>query len=49
MERDIVHGTMFLKSIDTSGYVKTGEYIFKLLKDVILEVGPSNVSSSLYR
>ena len=38
-----LHGTMFLKSIDTSGHVKTGEYIFKILKDAILEVGPSNV------
>ena len=34
---------MFLKSIDTSGHVKIGEYIFFILKDVILEVGPSNV------
>ena len=38
-----LHGTMFLKSIYKSGQVKTGEYIFKILKDVILEVEPSNV------
>ena len=37
------YGTVFLKSIDTSGECKSGEYIFKILKDVILDIGPSNV------
>ena len=38
-----MYGSVFLKSVDTSGHVKTGEYIFNILKDVILEVGPLNV------
>ena len=38
-----MYGTIFLKSIDTSGHIKTGEYIFNILKDVIIEVGPENV------
>ena len=37
------YGTVFLKSVDTSGEYKSGEYIFKILKDVILDIGPSNV------
>ena len=37
------YGTVFLKSIDTSGECKSGEYIFKILKEVILDIGPSNV------
>ena len=38
-----MYGSIFLKSVDTSGHVKIGEYIFNILKDVILEVGPLNV------
>ena len=37
------YGTVFLKSVDTSGECKSGEYIFKILKEVILDIGPSNV------
>ena len=37
------YGTVFLKSVDTSGECKSREYIFKILKDVILHIGPSNV------
>ncbi|KAH7423049.1 hypothetical protein KP509_12G037100 [Ceratopteris richardii] len=39
-----IYGTMFLKSIDTSCQVKSGEYIFEVLKDAIMDVGPSNVA-----
>ena len=38
-----IHGSMFLKSIDTSGETKSGDFIFRHLKEVILEVGPKNV------
>ncbi|KAH7442960.1 hypothetical protein KP509_02G010000 [Ceratopteris richardii] len=38
-----IHGTIFLKSIDTSGHQKSGEFIFKHLKEIIIEVGPENV------
>ncbi|KAL4372634.1 hypothetical protein AHAS_Ahas05G0001400 [Arachis hypogaea] len=36
-------GTMFLKSIDASDYVKTGEKLFELLDDVVEEIGEHNV------
>ena len=32
-----------MKSVDTSGECKSAEYIFKILKDVTLQIGPSNV------
>mgnify|MGYP002775557581 FL=1 len=38
-----MYGSIFFKSVDTSDHVKTREYIFNILKDVILEVGPLNV------
>ncbi|KAH7302126.1 hypothetical protein KP509_23G057700 [Ceratopteris richardii] len=38
-----IYGTMFLESIDTSGQIKTSEYIFEILKDAIMDVGPQNV------
>ncbi|KAH7424361.1 hypothetical protein KP509_11G004300 [Ceratopteris richardii] len=38
-----IHGAVFLKSVDTSGHVKSGEFIFQHLKKVILDVGPTNV------
>ena len=38
-----IHGAYFLKSIDTSGFEKTGEYIAKHLIDAINEVGANNV------
>ncbi|KAH7288850.1 hypothetical protein KP509_31G046500 [Ceratopteris richardii] len=38
-----IHGAVFLKSVDTSGYVKSGDFIFQHLKKVILDVGPTNV------
>ena len=38
-----MYGSVFLKSVDTSGHVKTREYIFNILKDVILKVEPLNV------
>ena len=38
-----IHGTVFLKSVDTSGEYKSGEFIFQHLKQVIIEVGPTNV------
>ena len=38
-----MYGSIFLKSVDTSGHVKIGEYIFNILNDAILEVGPLNV------
>ena len=38
-----IHGAVFLKAVDTSGEYKSGEFIFEHLKQVILEVGPSNV------
>ncbi|MCO5582321.1 hypothetical protein L7F22_036215 [Adiantum nelumboides] len=41
-----IHGSVFLKSVDTYGETKTSEFIFKQLKDVINEVGPSNVVQS---
>ncbi|XP_057719937.1 uncharacterized protein LOC130934380 [Arachis stenosperma] len=36
-------GTMFLKSIDASDYVKTGEKVFELLDDVVEKIGKHNV------
>ncbi|XP_057418793.1 uncharacterized protein LOC130713003 [Lotus japonicus] len=36
-------GTMFLKSVDASDYVKTGEKLFELLDSIIDEVGEENV------
>ncbi|KAH6555157.1 hypothetical protein KP509_1Z277400 [Ceratopteris richardii] len=38
-----IFGTMFLKYVDTSCEVKSGEYIFEILKDAIMNVGPENV------
>ena len=34
---------MFLKSVDCSGEIKDKNFIFKLLKEVIQEVGEANV------
>ncbi|XP_025665166.1 uncharacterized protein [Arachis hypogaea] len=36
-------GTVFLKSVDASHISKTAEALFKLLRDVMLFVGPENV------
>ncbi|KAH7294567.1 hypothetical protein KP509_27G007800 [Ceratopteris richardii] len=36
-------GCFFLKSVDTSGHVKSGAFIFQHLKKVMLDVGPTNV------
>ncbi|KAL4349645.1 hypothetical protein AHAS_Ahas10G0062700 [Arachis hypogaea] len=36
-------GTIFLKSIDTSDYVKTGEKLFELLDDVVEKIGEYNI------
>ncbi|XLT37662.1 hypothetical protein HN873_068954, partial [Arachis hypogaea] len=36
-------GTMFLKSIDASDYVKTGEKMFELLDGIVEEIGEQNV------
>ncbi|KAL5124661.1 hypothetical protein HKD37_02G005018 [Glycine soja] len=36
-------GTMFLKSVDGSDFVKTGEKIFELLDAIVEEVGEENV------
>ncbi|XP_025669915.2 uncharacterized protein [Arachis hypogaea] len=36
-------GTIFLKSVDASHISKTAEALFKLLRDVVLFVGPENV------
>ncbi|XP_025651956.1 uncharacterized protein [Arachis hypogaea] len=36
-------GTVFLKSVDASHISKTTEALFKLLRDVVLFVGPENV------
>ncbi|XP_020997317.2 uncharacterized protein LOC107485690 [Arachis duranensis] len=36
-------GIMFLKSIDASDYVKTGENLFELFDDVVEEIGEHNV------
>ena len=35
--------TVFLKSIDASNKIKSGEYIYGILKDAMNEVGKSNV------
>ena len=42
------YGNVSPKSVHTSAHSKEGEYIFKILKDVILEIGPSNVNACLY-
>ena len=34
---------MFLKSVNTRGECKSGEYIFNILKNVIIDIGPCNV------
>ena len=34
---------MFLRSIDASKKVKTGEFIYEILKDVVKEVGKHNI------
>ena len=36
-------GTMFVRSIDASSYVKTGEKLFKLLDEFVEYVGEDNV------
>ncbi|KAL4287710.1 hypothetical protein AHAS_Ahas19G0213400 [Arachis hypogaea] len=36
-------GIMFLKSIDASDYVKTGEKLFELLDDVVEEICEQNI------
>ncbi|XP_061376093.1 uncharacterized protein LOC133318146 [Gastrolobium bilobum] len=36
-------GTMFMKSVDASSYVKTGEKIFELLNTFVEEIGEKNV------
>ncbi|XP_045788744.1 uncharacterized protein LOC123883850 [Trifolium pratense] len=36
-------GPMFLKAVDCSGEVKDREFIAQKIKDVVMEVGPSNV------
>lgn len=36
-------GVLFLKVVDASGNKKTSEFIFKILEEVILEVGEENV------
>ena len=36
-------GTMFVKSIDASSYVKTGEKMFELLDSFVGHVGEANV------
>ncbi|KAF6163314.1 hypothetical protein GIB67_025178 [Kingdonia uniflora] len=38
-----IHGTVFLKSIDGSAHIHDAELIYKMLKDVIEEVGEKNV------
>ena len=38
-----MYGSVFWKSVDTSGHVKAREHIFNILKAVILIVGPLNV------
>ncbi|CAN6700547.1 unnamed protein product [Malus baccata var. baccata] len=35
--------TIFLKSVDASNHIKNYKYIYKLLRDVIMEVGEHNV------
>ncbi|KAM1236373.1 hypothetical protein EV2_038572 [Malus domestica] len=35
--------TIFLKSVDASDHIKNYKYIYKLLRDVIMEVGEHNV------
>ena len=45
-ERSLVNssrGTMFIKSIDASSMVKTGEKLFELLDSWVEEVGEVNV------
>ncbi|KAK4259931.1 hypothetical protein QN277_006209 [Acacia crassicarpa] len=36
-------GTMFVRSVDASSYMKTGEKIFQLLDDFVEEIGEKNV------
>ncbi|KAF7149022.1 hypothetical protein RHSIM_Rhsim03G0000500 [Rhododendron simsii] len=36
-------GTLFLKSVDTSGHAGDGHYLFELLESVVLDVGVENV------
>lgn len=36
-------GTLFLKSVDTSGHADDGHYLFELLESVVLDVGVENV------
>ena len=44
-----MYGLVILKSVDTSGHVKTREYIFNILKDVMLEVAPLNVGKECHQ
>ncbi|KAL4321802.1 hypothetical protein AHAS_Ahas14G0146900 [Arachis hypogaea] len=41
--KKMIEGTVFLKSVDASHISKTAEALFKLLRDVVLFVGPENV------
>jgi len=36
-------GTMFVKSIDDSNFVKTGEKLFEMLDSFVEEIGEENV------
>ncbi|KAK4283950.1 hypothetical protein QN277_000847 [Acacia crassicarpa] len=36
-------GTMFVRSVDASSYMKTGEKVFQLLDDFVEEIGEKNV------
>jgi hypothetical protein len=36
-------GTMFVKSVDASAYMKTGQKVYELLDSFVEEVGESNV------
>ncbi|XP_052111648.1 uncharacterized protein LOC107470826 [Arachis duranensis] len=41
--KKMIEGTVFLKSVDASHISKIAEALFKLLRDVVLFVGPENV------
>lgn len=36
-------GTMFIKSIDASSFVKTGKAIFEMLDEFVVEIGESHI------
>jgi hypothetical protein len=42
-------GTMFVKSVDASAYMKTGQKVYELLDSFVEEVGESNVVQLSYR